>query len=109
MGFFALWGGLLTIILVLSLLLHFVFVPFLRLEIRRRRARAHTPQQEELWVQDGELLYIDATSPTGVEIIHWDANGKTINKWKDTWPEWQERVRARALWYTGQRKALGNG
>lgn len=108
-GLLALWGALLTVLLVTWLAAQFVLVPFIRQEMRRRAARKHTPQPEEIWVQDDELLYIDATSPSGVEIIHWDAQGKTVNRWKDTWPEWQKRVSARNLWWTGQRKPLGNG
>jgi hypothetical protein len=102
-----LWGIVLTSLLIIVALSHFIILPFIRQEMRRHAARRHTPQPEEIWIQDGEILYIDATSPTGVEIIHFD--GKTMNRWKDTWVEWQQRLKVRNIYWTGQRRPLGRG
>ena len=97
---------LLGVLLVIDSI-YFVVLPYARLERRRRASRKHTPQAEEIWVQDGDLLYIDAVSPTGVEIMHWDADNRTMNRWKDTWEEWRERLDRRTVWFTGMKKPLG--
>ena len=98
-----------TILLCFCLWLIFRYVigPYIQLEVRRYRSRKIRPQPEQIWVQDGDLIYIDAVTPTGVEVIHMAPNSKTVNKWKDTWPEWETRVRNRSIWYTGRRQPLG--
>lgn len=96
-------------LLLLWLVVQFVLIPYLRVEIRRRRSRNHTPQPEEIWTYEGGILYIDAVGPTGVEVFMIDPKTRTPYKWKDTWPEWQQRLRVKVLWYTGQRRPLGNG
>lgn len=88
----------------------FVVLPYLRMEQRRRQSRLHRPQAEEIWVQDDQLLYIDAVHPAlGVEIMTLDDSGDTrkMNRWRDTWPEWDARLQKRVVWFTGERRPLG--
>lgn len=99
-------GLFLLVVLVAVALL--VALPYITLEYKRRKSRAIRPQPEQIWMQDEDLLYIDSVDGTGVEIIHWERGGSTINRWKDTWPEWEVRLRARVLWYTGVRRPLGD-
>jgi hypothetical protein len=96
------------ILIVIFLLLQFVLVPYIRLQIRRKASRDHRPQPEEIWVQDDGIIYIDAVGPTGVEIMTFDPNTHTFHKWKDTWADWERRVQMRTVYYTGQRRPLGN-
>lgn len=85
-----------------------VLLPWMRLEFRRRRSRKIRPRPMQIWMQDDDLLYIDAVDQFGVEIIHWGDGAGSINKWKDTWAEWEERLRVRSVWYTGTQRPLGN-
>lgn len=94
-------------ILCAWLLIQFLLVPYIRLQIRRRASREHTPQPEEIWVQDDGILYIDAVSPSGVELLTYD--GRTILKWQDTWDQWHDRLKKRTVWFTGQRRPLKHG
>jgi hypothetical protein len=66
------------------------------------------PQPEEIWMQDDALLYVDSVNTTGIELMSFDPDTKQFHRWKDTWSEWQERLKVRTLWYTGQRRPLGN-
>jgi hypothetical protein len=91
---------------ILLLLLVFVLLPWLRLELRRRQSQGVRPEAEQIWMQDGDLIYIDYVDRTGVGIIAYSAAGGA-NKWKDTWPEWQQRCRYRSMWFTGQKRPLG--
>lgn len=94
--------------IVLLALGQFLVLPWYRIELRRKSSRTHAPQPEELWMQDEQLLYITAIGPTGVEIMQYDPVTKQMNKWKDTWPDWQARLHTRVLWFTGERRPLGN-
>lgn len=100
--------GIFVALLILWLLTQFVIVPYIQVEIKRRASRDHIPQPEELWVQDGELLYIDAINPSGVELMTFNPKTKRFDKWKDSWAEWQIRLKVRSVYYTGQRRPLGD-
>lgn len=98
----------LLVIFTLALLMLFVFVPYIKLQMRRRDAWTHIPQPEEIWVQNKGILYIDATDAMGIDIIALDPeSGRGVHKWKDTWEEWQKRLKAHTVFYTGQRRPLG--
>jgi hypothetical protein len=88
------------------LLAQFLVVPFIKLQLRRRESRTHVPQPEEVWMQNDSMLYIDAVSASGVELMSYDPINKTFYRWKDSWPEWQQRLKLHTLWYTGQRRPL---
>lgn len=106
----ALFSALLVMLLIgIWLITQYALVPYIRLQRRRSTSRQHSPQPEEIWVQDEGLLYIDAVGPTGVEIMTFDPRTKQLNKWKDTWPEWQKRLEMRTVWFTGERRPLGRG
>lgn len=93
---------------MLIALIFFVAVPFVRLEMRRRQSRKVAPSPEQIWIQDGDLIYIDFVDSTGVGIISSLGNGNVV-KWKDSWPQWRQRLQDRVLWYTGQSRPLGGG
>ena len=95
-------------IIALPLLLlaaYFVLVPWLRLTMRRRASRKHTPQPTELWVQDDALLYIEHVDATGVELLTFDRQ-RHMHRWKDTWADWTTRLQNRTVWFTGQARPL---
>jgi hypothetical protein len=93
-------------ILICWLLAQFLILPYIKLQMRRRESWTHTPQPEEIWMQDSDLLYVDAVSSSGVELMSYDVKNGTFFKWKDTWDEWNKRLKMRTLWYTGQRRPL---
>lgn len=88
------------------LLTQFLILPYIKLQMRRRESREHIPQAEEIWVQDEGMLYIDAVSASGVELMTFDPINKTLHRWKDSWPEWQQRLKVRTVFYTGRREPL---
>lgn len=96
------------ILLLLLLMTMYFIIPYIKLQLRRRESRLHMPQPEELWMQDGALLYIDNVNTTGVELMSFDHDTKQFHKWKDTWEEWNRRLKVRTVWYTGQRQSLGS-
>lgn len=96
---------ILTIVVTVGVLLVF---PWFRLEYRRRRSRKIRPKPEQIWMQDEDILYIDAVDQFGVELIHWGPGAKGINRWKDSWPEWELRLKTRVVWFTGATSPLGN-
>jgi hypothetical protein len=85
----------------------YVLGPYLMLQARRRESRSHIPKPQEIWMQDGGMLYITGVNDSGVEILAYDGAGK-VSKWKDSWPEWHERLRLRSVWFTGNTRPLGN-
>lgn len=97
--------GMITCFVVAAV---FVIVPYIKLQMRRKASRLHMPQPEEIWMQDDALLYVDSVNPSGIELMSFDPDTKQFHKWKDSWGEWNERLRVRTLWYTGQRRSLGN-
>ena len=106
------WLASLAIVVLLVLLITYVVVPYVRLQRMRAASRLHSPQPEEIWVLDEGIMYINAVTPTGVEILYTcthPATGKPeISQWKDTWEDWQKRLQLRTVYFTGQRRPLGN-
>jgi hypothetical protein len=103
-------GAVIAVIvtLIVLLALFFVALPYARLQAKRREAWGRIPQPEELWVQNKGLLYIDATDATGIDLISIDPeSGRQVHKWKDSWEDWQRRLKAHTVFYTGQRRPLG--
>jgi hypothetical protein len=82
-----------------------VALPHLRIEARRRRSLTVAPARGQLWVQDGQLIYIEYADATGVEVIS-KIDGGGVVRWKDTREQWALRLRRRALWFTGQVREL---
>lgn len=95
------------VILALVLLTQFVLLPYLRVQAKRRESMSHRPQPEEIWVQNDGIIYIDAVTSMGVEIMAYDPNGKTFFKWRDSWEQWNQRLKTHTLYYSGQRRPLG--
>jgi lipopolysaccharide export LptBFGC system permease protein LptF len=102
-------GAIASIIMLILVLL--VVIPYIKLQAKRREARGHTPQPEEIWVQDDGILYVDNVNQQGVELmtitIAKDGT-KNFQRWRDSWPEWHERLRVRTVFFSGQRRPLGN-
>lgn len=99
---------MLLIVLGVAGVVQFVAVPWIRLELKRRAARARRPQAEEIWLQDrDQLFYIDHVGPNGVSLYCMDAD-KQFTRWTDSWEEWEARLRARVVVYTGMKRPLGN-
>lgn len=96
-----------AILVVIWLTTQYVVVPYIRLETRRNIARKRTPQPEDIYIQDGDLLYVDAVTPMGVELMTFNPRTKQFNRWRDSWAEWAKRCELRVVWYTGQRRPLG--
>lgn len=99
------------IFLVMLMFVLIVVIPYIKTQAKRREGRGHTPQPEEIWVQDDGILYIDGVNQSGVELmtitIAKDGT-KNFQRWKDSWPEWYERLKVRTVFFTGQRRPLGN-
>ena len=85
-----------------------VVLPWIRLELKRRASRSIRPVAQQIWVQDGELLYVTDVNPTGVELMSWNSERREVNRWKDTWPEWQRRLEIRSIFYSGEKRPLGD-
>lgn len=100
-------AAILSAMTILWLVTQFVIAPYIRLEIRRSQARKRTPQPEDIYIQDGDLLYVDAVTPMGVELMTFDPRTKQFNRWRDSWSEWARRLELRCVWYTGHRRPLG--
>lgn len=101
-------GGIGVIgMLALTLL---VIIPYIKLQAKRREARKRIPQPEEIWVQDDGILYVDSVNEFGVELMTITLSNdgrKNFQRWKDTWPEWNERLRIRTVFFSGERRPLG--
>lgn len=102
-----------AVIVALSImtLTQFVIVPYVRLQIKRRASFEHIPQPEEIWVQDDGILYIDGVNQSGVELMTIILNNdgtKRLERWKDSWDDWQARLHARTVFFTGQKRPLGD-
>jgi hypothetical protein len=96
-------------VILFVVLLRYVVVPYIVLRLKCAESRKHAPQPDELWYQDGGLLYIINTDAQGVEIMHAtpnDKGGTDTGTWKDTWEEWNKRLRVRTVFYTGERRPL---
>ena len=100
--------GIALILVVLWLLTQFVLIPYIKLQVRRKASSTHPPQPEEIWVQDDQIIYIASINPTGVELMTFDPATRQFHRWKDTWAEWQTRLRIRNVWFTGERRPLGD-
>jgi len=94
----------LSIVLLLTLLC--IGVPMLKLEYRCRVSRSHCPMAQELWLQEGSLIYIESVDEQGVHILTLDPSRGQLLRWVDSWPAWRERQRVRCVWFTGRRAAL---
>ena len=94
-------------LIVIALIVFLVVVPYFKLQALRRKSWEHVPQPQEIWMQDDALIYINDVNPTGVLIVSMDSRGRATT-WKDTWEDWHKRLRSRTLWYTGQKRPLGN-
>jgi len=96
-----------AVLIVLAVVgaVYFVLVPWLRMELRRKASREHRPQAHELWVQEGVLLYIEAVDPKGIELVTFDKQ-KQLHRWRETWGDWERRLRLRVVWFSGQRGQL---
>jgi hypothetical protein len=85
----------------------FLSLPLLALEAQRRLSRAHRPQPNELWSQDSAtLLFIEHADAQGIHILAIDRESRAIQRWTDTWDQWQARCRARVVLYTGKTGSL---
>jgi hypothetical protein len=85
----------------------FLSLPLLVLETQRRLSRAHRPQPNELWSQDsGTLLFIEHTDAQGIHIFAIDRASRAVQRWTDTWEQWQARCRNRVVLYTGRTGSL---
>lgn len=86
----------------------FVLRPFIQQELRRRVSRQHRPQPQELWLQDHDmLLYITNVGPNGVSIAYY--NGQKLEQWTDSWEDWERRLYARTVIFTGKKSPLVPG
>ena len=88
-------------------LMRYVILPYFVLQRRRAASASHVPQPEEIWVQDDSIFYVDTVSPTGVELMSLDPQSKQFMRWKDSWPEWQQRLKSRTVFFTGNKRPLG--
>jgi hypothetical protein len=102
---FAIVGGEALLVLMVIALIGWVIVPYVRLSRLRKRALDVTPQAQQIWVQEGDILYILDTNHTGVKCVSIH-DGKSFTWW-DSWPQWQQRLQNRVVWYTGQQRPLG--
>ena len=93
-------------VVMVFLLVRYVIEPFVLLQRRRQQSRSHAPQPEEIWVQDDGILYVAGVNDEGVELLSYDAEGGKLYQWRDTWQEWNHRLRVKACYFSGQRKPL---
>lgn len=102
-------GAVIGLVLLSITLL--VVIPYIKLQFRRREARGHTPQPEEIWVQDDGILYVDGVNQHGVELMTITVakdGTRNFQRWRDSWPEWHERLRVRVVFFSGKRRPLGD-
>lgn len=88
-----------------------IVIPYIRLQMKRKESRAHMPQAEEIWVQDDGILYIDEVNQSGVNIMTITVakdGTQNFQRWKDSWEEWHARLHTRTVFFTGQKRPLGN-
>lgn len=80
----------------------FVFLLiYLRANGARRLAMKIKPKAGEVWVQDGQHIYIKSVAKHGVLIVAaLDTGG--AHQWWDSWNEWETRVRERFVVKTEQ-------
>lgn len=99
-------------VIVLALLtaagVRFLLVPYLKLRARREMSLRHMPQPQEMWIQEGFLLYIDLVSPNGVDWFAVDEETRGVTKCHDSWEEWKRRIVINDCYFSGQRQPLGD-
>ena len=96
-----------VVLAALVYLLWKVLIPWITLEMKRVSSRSHPPQPQEVWMQDSTLLYIEAVHPHGVELMAYDPATRKVDRWIDTWSDWQLRLKLRSVYFTGMRRPLG--
>jgi hypothetical protein len=93
-------------IMVGALLVQYVAVPYVRLQRRRRDSRRHIPEPQEIWVQDDGVIYVDAVTTMGVELMAFNDQSRTYYRWRDSWDDWNKRLRVKTCYFTGERTPL---
>jgi hypothetical protein len=96
-----------TLLVVVVVALALVAMPMLKLEYRRRVSRQHRPCPQEIWAQDGDpILYVEGSDSAGIALMSIDPATRVVQRWTDSWAEWEQRLRVRCVLYTEQRRPL---
>jgi hypothetical protein len=92
----------------LALIVRYLLIPYLKIRARREASLRHMPQAQEIWLQEGALLYIDFVSTNGVDWFAVDEETRAVTKCHDSWEEWKMRIKVNDCYYSGQQQPLGD-